>query len=66
MWWYGRGISGGSWLPEEIKANMWHGRGNSRGPWSPAFPSSTYKLVFFIFIQQKQSQGIIVVLKNFF
>ena len=26
MWWYGRGNSGGSWLPEEKKANMWHGR----------------------------------------
>ena len=25
MWWYGRGISGGSWLPEEKKANMWQG-----------------------------------------
>ena len=31
MWWYGRGNSGGSWLPEEKKANMWHGRGNSGG-----------------------------------
>ena len=27
MWWYGRGNSGGSWLPEEKKANMWPGRG---------------------------------------
>jgi len=26
MWWYGRGNSCGSWLPEEKKANMWHGR----------------------------------------
>ena len=25
------GNSGGSWLPEEKKANMWHGRGNSGG-----------------------------------
>ena len=31
MWWYGRGNSGGSWLPEEKKANMWPGRGNSGG-----------------------------------
>ena len=31
MWWYGRGNSGGSWLPEEKKANLWHGRGNSGG-----------------------------------
>ena len=22
MWWYGRGNIGGSWLPEEKKANM--------------------------------------------
>ena len=22
MWWYGRGNSGGSWLPEEKKANI--------------------------------------------
>ena len=26
MWWYGRGNSGGAWLPEEKKANMWHER----------------------------------------
>ena len=38
MWWYGRGNSGGSWLPEEKKANIWHGRGNSGGSWPPAFP----------------------------
>ena len=31
MWWYGRGYSGGSWLPEEKKGNMWPGRGNSGG-----------------------------------
>ena len=37
MWWYGRGNGGGSWLPEEKKANMWHGRGNSGGSWPPAF-----------------------------
>ena len=37
MWWYGRGNSGGSWLPEEKKANMWHGRGNSGGLRLPAF-----------------------------
>ena len=40
MWWYGRGNSGGSWLPEEKKANMWYGRGNSGGSWPPAFPRS--------------------------
>ena len=40
MWWYGRGNSGGSWLPEEKKAKMWHGRGNSGGSWLPAFPRS--------------------------
>ena len=39
LWWYGRGNSGGSWLPEEKKANMWHGRGNSGGSWPPAFPA---------------------------
>ena len=41
MWWYGRGNSGGSWLPDEKKANMWHGRGKSGGSWLPAFPRST-------------------------
>ena len=40
MWWYGRGNSGGSWLPEEKKANMWPGKGNSGGSWPPAFPRS--------------------------
>ena len=41
MWWPGRGNSaGGSWLPEEKKANMWPGRGNSGGSWPPAFPRS--------------------------
>ena len=40
MWWYGRGYSGGSWLPEEKKANIWPGRGNSGGSWPPAFPRS--------------------------
>jgi len=40
MWWYGRGNSGGSWLPEEKKANMWYGRENSGGSWPPAFPRS--------------------------
>ena len=40
MWWYGRGYSGGSWLPEKKKANMWPGRGNSSGSWPPAFPRS--------------------------
>ena len=43
MWWYGRGNSGGSWLPEEKKANMWHGRGNSGGSWPPAFPLSGHR-----------------------
>ena len=37
MWWYGRGNSGGSWLPEEKKAIMWPGREKSGGSWpSPA------------------------------
>ena len=40
MWWYGRGNSGGSWLPEEKKANMWPGRENSGGSLPPAFPRS--------------------------
>ena len=40
MWWPGRGNSGGSWLPEEKKANMWPGRGNSGGSWPPDFPRS--------------------------
>ena len=40
MWWYGRGNSSGSWLPEEKKANMWPGRGNTGGSWPPAFPRS--------------------------
>jgi len=40
MWWYRRGNSGGSWLPEEKKANMWPGRRNSGGSWPPAFPRS--------------------------
>ena len=35
--------SGGSWLPEEKKANMWQGRRNSGGSWPPAFPNSSYK-----------------------
>ena len=30
------GNSGGSWLPEEKKANMWPGRGISGGSWPPA------------------------------
>ena len=50
MWWFGRGNSGGSWLPEEKKANMWPGRGNSCGSWPPAFPRSLdrglFKVVF--------------------
>ena len=40
MWWHGRGNSGGSWLPEDKKANMWPGRGNSGGSWPTAFPRS--------------------------
>ena len=44
MWWPGRRNSGGSWLPEEKKANMWPGRGNSGGSWPPAFPRSPHKL----------------------
>ena len=40
MWWYGRGNSGGSWLPEDKKANMWPERGNSGGSLPPAFPRS--------------------------
>ena len=47
MWWYGSGKSGGSWLPEEKKANMWHGRGNSGGSWPPAFPRSSYISIIF-------------------
>ena len=46
MWWYGRGNIGGSWLPEEKKANMWPGRGNSGGSWPPAFPRSSCILLF--------------------
>ena len=42
MWWHGRGNSGGSWLPEDKKANMWHGRGNSSASWPPAFSCSPY------------------------
>ena len=58
MWWYGRGNSGGSWLPEEKKANMWHGRGNSGGSWPPALQFNTelrrqskniYNVIFTIF-----------------
>ena len=41
MWWHGRGNSGGSWLPEDKKANMWHRRGNIGGSWPPAFPRSS-------------------------
>ena len=40
MWWYGRGNSSGSWLPEKKKANMWPGRGNSGGSLPSAFPRS--------------------------
>ena len=51
MWWYGRGNSGGSWLPEEKKANMWHGRGNSGGSWPPAFNRSHYEVVLLIILK---------------
>ena len=44
MWGYGKGNSGGSWLPKEKKANMWHERGNSGGSWPPAFPRSSSAL----------------------
>ena len=48
MWWYGRGNSDGSWLPEEKKANMWPGRGNSGGSWPPALSRSLdMKLLIF-------------------
>jgi len=50
MWWYGRGNSGGSWLPEEKKANVWHGRGNSGGSWPPAFPRSSDTWIFNSFL----------------
>ena len=46
LWWYGRGNSGGSWLPEEKKANMWHGRGNSGCSQPPSSPARV--LLFFI------------------
>ena len=45
MWWHGRENSGGSWLPEEKKANMWPGRGNSGGSWPPAFPCSSMSMI---------------------
>ena len=44
MWLPGIENSGGSWLPEKIKANMWHGRGNSGGSWPPAFPHSDHSV----------------------
>ena len=40
MQWHRRGNSGGSWLPEDKKANMWRGRGIRGGSWPPAFPRS--------------------------
>ena len=39
----GRGNRGGSWSPEEKKANIWHGRGNCGGSWPPVFLCSSYK-----------------------
>ena len=45
MWWYGRGYTGGSWLPEEKKANMWPRTGKSGGSWPPAFPRSCGRLL---------------------
>ena len=41
MWWYARGNSGGSWLPEEKKTNMWPGRRNSGGSLPATFPRSS-------------------------
>jgi len=41
MWWHRWGNSGGSWLPEEKKANMCYGGGNSGGSWPSAFPRSS-------------------------
>ena len=55
MWWYGSGKSGGSWLPEEKKANMWHGRGNSGGSWPPAFPRSVNHVVCNVRIQSLEN-----------
>ena len=55
MWWYGRVKSGGSWLPEEKKANMWHGRGNSGGSWPPAFPRSVNHVVCNVRIQSLEN-----------
>ena len=49
MWWYGRGNSGGSWLPEEKKANMWHGRGNSGGSLPTAFPCSYDDVIYSLY-----------------
>jgi len=40
MWWYGRGNSGDSRLPEKKIANMRPGRGNSGGSWPSTFPHS--------------------------
>ena len=42
IWWYERGNSGGSWLPEEKIANMWPGRGNSGRSWPPDFHCSPH------------------------
>ena len=59
MWWYGRGNSCGSWLPEEEKANMWHRRGNSGGSWPPAFPHSlTWVICFFIAFDGPKVHGL--------
>jgi len=38
MWWYERGNSGDSWLPEEKKANIKPGRGISGSSRPTAFP----------------------------
>jgi len=45
MWWPRRGNCGGSFLPEEKKANMWHRRGYNGGSRPPAFPRSSESYV---------------------
>ena len=60
MWGDGRGNSGGSWLPEEKKANMWHGRGNSGGSWLPAFPRSSRSTFMYALYVNTFSQNIFI------
>jgi len=45
MWWYGRGYSDGSWIPEGKKANMWPGRGNMVAHGRLPFPAPTIPYV---------------------